>query len=654
MGSGYKVGMVQIGENFGGQYYLPYSIGLLQAYAQKHLENIRDFEFLIPFYKRMPVSEILKRFREVKIVFLSTYLWNLQYSLALARQIKMANPGCTTVFGGPQVPVRSGALETMLREYPFIDVACYGEGEVPFIRMLENFPRRSWELVPSIGFIDNGGSFVQTDCSHRISCLDDIPSPYLTGVFDALMNSDPKEQWSVLWETNRGCPFTCAFCAWGSQANNRIYKYGMDRLHDEIDWFSKNRIEFIFCCDANFGIFEKRDLKIVEKVVENKNKYEFPQAFSVQSTKNATGTIFRLQKLLNGAGLQKGVNLALQSLNGQTLGSVKRSNISTANYQELQKLFANEGIPTFSDIILGLPDETYDSFTKGVSSLIEGGQHNRIQFIDLSILENTEMADREYQEKHGLVLQKCRMASHHTSLNIDDSDEIYETEMVVVGTRTMPEYDWVRARVFAWMTSLLHFDKLLQIPFIILNRACSISYRELVEIFLIESDQYPLVSGIMSLFTGKAFAIKSGDSEYIASPEWLNIWWRADEFAFIKLCREASVSDFYDEAERILSCHLAASGLSLPAGLLHEAVDLNARLIIKPFSWDNQTIRLRNNLVEVYKSSLLGINLPLVAGNYQYEIVRDKQYFETWDAWCREVVWYGTKKGAYLYDLIEV
>jgi len=645
-----KVGLVQIGENFGGQYYLPYSVGLLQAYAQKKLENIRDFEFLVPVYKRTPIDEILAYFKDARIIIFSVYLWNLRYSLEIAKQVKLAHPNCITVFGGPQIPDRPEALETMLRKYPYIDIGCYGAGEVPIIRMLKNFPRRTWAEVPSIGFINSNDSFVQTACADRISNLDEIPSPYLEGVFDSLMKTYPEERWSALWETNRGCPFNCAFCAWGSQANNKIYKYAMERLIREIDWFSKNKIEFIFCCDANFGIFEKRDLGIVEKVAENKNKYGYPIAFSVQSTKNATKTIFELNKILNDAGLQKGVNLALQSLYEQTLKSIRRSNISIANYQDLQKMFTHEGISTFSDIIIGLPGETYESFTYGVSSLIEGGQHNRVQFINLSILENTEMAKPEYQREHGLILQECRMASHHTSLNLDNANQIHEIEHLVIGTQTMPKEYWVKARVFAWMISLLHFDKLMQIPFVILNTACSISYRELVEIFIIDDDRYPLISEINSLFTKKALSIQSGDSEYIPSPEWLNIWWRADEFAFIKSCREASISHLYEEAEQLIVQHLAESGLSLPTKLLHEAVNLNALLIKQPFAFENQRICLGYNIIEVYKAALVGINLPLLEGNCCYEIIRDKQSFTTWDDWCREIVWYGTKKGTYLYD----
>jgi radical SAM superfamily enzyme YgiQ (UPF0313 family) len=642
-----KVGLIQIGENFGGQYYLPYSIGLLQAYAQKKLVNIKDFEFLLPVYKRMPIEEIVAGFRDAQVVFFSVYIWNFKFSLEVAKGLKSAGADCLTIFGGPQVPARPEALEKLLRDHPYIDIGCYGEGEVPFLKILENLPARTWMEAPSIGFIDSNNRFVMTPLAGRIADLDEIPSPYLEGIFDALMAANLEEKWSALWESNRGCPFNCTYCTWGATPKNKVYTYGMDRVFEEIDWFSKKKIEFVFCCDANFGLFKERDLRIAEKVAENKKRFDFPQAFSVQNTKNATKTIFQLNKILNDAGLQKGVNLALQTVNGKTLQSIKRENISMKTYRDLQRMFTKAGVPTFSDMIIGLPDETYDSFTDGAAAVIAGGQHNRIQFINLTLLENSEMAEPEYRGKYGMTLQECRQISHHATL--DNEREIEETEFLVVGTRTMPKQDWIKTRIFCWMMSLLYFNKLFQIPFAILNRKYSLGYRQMVEIFLKENKKLPLISEIQTIFRDKAKAIQSGDCEYVPSPEWLNIWWPPDEYVFIKLCRESILPQFYAEAAQAVRQYSQKSGRDISDPLLQEAIDVNAQLIKKPFAAAGRQIHTSNNLLEIYNASLIGKNLPLQEGEHRYEIIRD-QTWESWDEWCREVVWYGTKKGAYLYD----
>ena len=58
----------------------------------------------------------------------------------------------------------------------------------------------------------------------------------------------------------------------------------MDRLYNELDWFGKNQIEFIFVCDANFGMLP-RDYEIVQKAIKVKQNYGYPHVLSVQGQK---------------------------------------------------------------------------------------------------------------------------------------------------------------------------------------------------------------------------------------------------------------------------------------------------------------------------------------------------------------------------------
>ena len=77
------------------------------------------------------------------------------------------------------------------------------------------------------------------------------------------MQSNPKENWIGLWETNRGCPFQCTFCDWGSATASKVSRFEMDRLEREIKWMAEKKIKYIFVCDANFGI-QKRDIEIAK------------------------------------------------------------------------------------------------------------------------------------------------------------------------------------------------------------------------------------------------------------------------------------------------------------------------------------------------------------------------------------------------------
>ena len=646
-----KVGLVQINNSFSGQSYLPYSTGLLQAYAQKHTKVPDRYKFLPHIYNRIPVKRAVEQLLEADVVGFSTYVWNIRISLEIARTVKQLRPETLIVFGGPQVP---DSAEEFLIKNSFVDITCHGEGEQIFNVVLERFPLRTWHDLPSVSYLREDGSFVSHAKVPRLTDISIVPSPYLENIFEPLMKTNPEEKWLILWETNRGCPFSCTFCDWGSSIASKVYTFDMERLFREIDWFAEHQVEFIFCCDANYGILP-RDVEISEYVAKVKKKYGYPQALSVQNTKNATERAYKVQKLLADAGLNKGVTISLQSVDPNTLKSIKRQNISLASFQELQRRFTQDRVETYSDMILGLPGETYDSFADGVSHVIENGQHNRIQFNNLAILPNAEMGDPEYQRKYGMVTVESKIINIHGSL-IEDAEAIQEMQELVIATNTMPKVGWVRTRVFCWMTALLHFDKILQIPLILLHETCSASYRELIETFSESGiDSLPILSEVRSFFLEKARDIQEGGPEYCQSKEWLNIWWPADECILIKLCFEGKLSGFYREAQEILTSFLKAKFMELPPSLMREAIELNKSLIKLPFQTEDLDLTTSYNIWEFYQSVLVGTPILLEERKCIYHINRTSVTFSSWDDWCREVVWYGNKKGAYLYgnDLVE-
>ncbi|MFA5859200.1 MAG: radical SAM protein [Elusimicrobiota bacterium] len=641
------VGLVQINNSFSGQNYFPYSLGLLVAYAQKYPGNKDLFDFLVPIYKREAVSDAVNNLEPAEIIFFSTYVWNTNISLEIAKKVKKDKPGTLIVFGGPQISIRN--TEPFLRENPFVDIACIGEGERTFNNILNCYKTGDYSNVHSIAYLKDNACH-QNVLGDRITELRDIPSPYTTGVFDSLMKANPNENWVGLWETNRGCPFSCTYCVWGSNTQDKIFQHPIEKVYEEIDWFSRNKIEFIFCCDANFGIL-KRDKDIVEHIIANKEKYGYPKAFSVQNTKNSALKIYEIYKLMSDAGLSKGVSLALQSVNPSTLESIRRSNVSTETFQELQNIFNDNKIATFTDLIIALPEETYESFRKGTSSIIENGQHNRIQFINLTILTNAEMDDLEYQKKYGFIIKESKIVNIHGNL---EADKVQESQRVVVGTHTMPKEDWIKTRVFGWMVSLLYFNKLLQVPFIIMRNKYSIPYHELFDIFMSAEKTAPIISEINKFFCEKANDIQNGGYEYCESKEWLNIWWPADELMLIKLCTGDRLSGFYREAEALIGKYLEAKHIDGYNELLHEAVALNQQLLKTPLQQTDLVVDMSYNIWDVYRAKLAGENVELSKGKYCYEIMRTDKKWQSWTDWCREVIWWSNKAGAYLYSCKKV
>ena len=639
-----KIGFVQINNSFSGHSYLPYSVGLLQSYIKKYALDPERFDFLESIYCRTSVNEVINRFRLANVVGFSVYVWNFQLSLAIAKKLKEKNNEIKIIFGGPHVP---DDAEDFLKKNSFIDVAVHGEGEAIYLSILENFDKRYWSNIPSLSYIKDN-SFYKTPKAHRIKDIGIIPSPYLDGSFDKIILNNPGQSWLALWETNRGCPFKCTFCDWGSATAAKVTKFDMSRIEKEVEWFARNKIEFIFCCDANFGML-KRDFEIVEMVAASKKKTGYPHALSVQSTKNGLEKNYKILKFLSDNGLNKGVSLSMQSLDINTLEAIKRDNISNNVYHELQNRFTKDGIETYSDLIIALPNETFKSFASGIFQLIENGQHNRIQFGNLSILPNAEMGEKSYQEKYKMEIVKTKIINIHGE-RIDSGDNIYEFQELVVSTNTMSRKDWVKARSFAWWVAFLHFNKIFQIPILFLRHYYKLSYQEIFMSFTKLKKKFKILNECNDFFEKEAYSVQNGEEEYKYSKEYLGIYWPQDEYLFIELVLKNKMNLFYKECFALFKSLLESKGYSNEEiKFLKDSIKLNSSLIKKPFVKKNLTVRLCSDQYSYIKSILVGDKKELKKVTTSYSINRSNKVYNKIDEWLREVVWYGNKKGAYLY-----
>jgi len=671
-----KVGLVQLNNSFSDQYYLPLSVGMLQAYAQKHLAYSKDYEFALPIFNFMPVEEASEMLSDCDIVGFSCYVWNEQNSLAIAKDYNRRNPKGIVIFGGPQVPdskkqfrpdrtvelnadelkrKRIHFTEDFHRAHSFIDIACHGESERVFKMILEQMARdgcRDLSRIPSISFMDAAGGFHYNNKIERMKDeeLAQTPSPFTSGVFDKLMDAHPDKKWIKMYETNRGCPYACRYCDWGGATEDRISKFPMEQIYADIMWAGEHRIPYEFLCDANFGLLV-RDIQVAEFFAESKAKYGFPEGVSTQNAKNPKPHTLRALKILEKAGLNKATVMSQQSLNPATLKAVGRSNMKMDEYYDIQKQLAAQGVYTMTDIILPMPEETYESIISAISTLIKNGQHNRIQFNNLSILRNTEMGNPEYQEHFGYEIVRTKIINIHGKKN-DSISGIEEYQELVVATKSMPPEMWMKSRTLCWGTGLFYFNKLLQIPMIVLYKEYGMDYGEILHLLCEKFRDYgrfPIFEEIRDLFIQMAKGMRRGREEYIHAPQWLDIWWPPEEYALIKLCVEDKFADFYREAEEVLSQFLAQKGKNISAQLLRDCITLNQLLIKIPFQKEDVEIHLNYNILGFYHGILTGKEVPLQNASCSYVIDRTSETWQSWDDWCRKMVWYGNRKGAYLY-----
>ena len=141
---------------------------------------------------------------------------------------------------------------------------CHGEGEAVFTALLDRerdarFLRRARESA-SFDFRWSSSSRIRR--RHGFEDLETIPSPFTSRcVRRSVRRSSPDDRWVMIWETNRGCPFSCSFCDWGSATNSKVFRFEVARLGAGSDLMAERTLGFVLDADANFGAL-KRDLEI--------------------------------------------------------------------------------------------------------------------------------------------------------------------------------------------------------------------------------------------------------------------------------------------------------------------------------------------------------------------------------------------------------
>ncbi len=439
--------------------YLPLVSGLLRAFAETFPQVRAAYEFMPFLFYRGAPEAIIAAHDNPSVAAFSVSMWNEQLNLKVAAAVKERYPDCLIVFGGPQVPHHP---QEYFAEHPFIDVAVRAEGEEAFAEILiRSLSSRDFAGIAGAAYRGKAGECIRNDQEReRAKDLDLYPSPYLEGLFDDLMASTAKGTFSfqAIIETNRGCPFPCTFCFWGAGGLMTKYRFhGVDRVAREIEWCAKNKIAYVFNADSNFGM-HNRDAEIAQILVDTKKKYGFPDKFRTCFGKNTDDKIFKIAMLLHEHGMEKGITLARQSNNKQVLKNIKRQNIKLSTYESLQHRFNESNIPVYSELILGLPGENYETWTTGIEEMLQSGLKNQLFTYLLQVYPNTEMAVPAYRKEFGMVIKRIALTEIHAGIRRNEL--VPEFEDIVISTNSMSLDEWRRMARFSWLLMALHSLKL--------------------------------------------------------------------------------------------------------------------------------------------------------------------------------------------------
>lgn len=615
--------------------YLPYTSGVIIANAFANEQVAAAYEFKEFIFLRKNIEEAVAEMENPAVVGFSNYVWNTEYHLALASEIKKHFPDCITVFGGHNIPQSTDFLE----ENAQVDYLCFGEGEVTFGTVLNAIENGNIESTPNIAYRKNDKCFMG---EIKPVCLPDYVSPYLNGMFDEVLKKYPSIEFNTILETSRGCPNSCAYCDWGPLKEKTRF-FPLEKVLAEIDWIGRNKIRFVWGADANFGI-GKNDLEIADALVAAKEKYSYPERVRINYSKGNSERVREIVRRFNRKGIDReGATLSLQSLSPVVLENIGRKNMSLDRLSKHFSVYHEEGLQVYSELILGLPGETYDSFADGICKLFEIGQHFIFEVYHCIVLPNSLLGQKDYMQKHGIKTSNSEIVRFHCT---SDAYYIPEKINIITETATMPCADWQKSSLFAAFTQAMHACGLLRCFSVYAFHELNVGYRRFYEGLMdyIESGAAPYTNSLYQHVKASFAELAKGINPRFIAPHVGNLVW--DHYEYMFLCISANIDKFLGEMMPYLRTVIEDENV------LSQLADYQKATLRRP-NEATAECETEYNFNEYFRNIYINKYSAPEKGRFR-TVFTDSNTVDGWENFGKFVVWYG-KMGSKSYkDTVKV
>lgn len=422
---------------------MPLGIGYMKAVMDQKLKGHHSKVFAYPDKLEKAIKEVVP-----DVLMLTNYTWNEALSMHFAKQLRKLNPGSLIVMGGPNIPIEDIRRKAFMQLHHYLDLYALGEGDFFAADLVQLYIDSEFdkeklftqEIHSSVYKKD--GTFTVTPLLPRTKNIDDIPSPWLTGVLDEFFDGTMVP----LFETNRGCPFSCTFCVQGTKWYNKVNNFSLERIREEIMYIAeKISIDFpqqkmLRIADPNFGMYT-RDIEIASYIGETQRRFQYPLIIDATTGKNKAENIIQTMEQVNGALV---LYQAVQSLDDEVLENIQRSNIKLDAYKSLQVHIKGRGLKSSSDLILGLPGETLEKHLQSLEKIINSGT-DKLNNFQAMLLKGSDLDTDECRQKYGFKTM-YRLLPKAYGKYFDEL--VLDTEEIIVGSKDLSFEEYLRARKY--------------------------------------------------------------------------------------------------------------------------------------------------------------------------------------------------------------
>ena len=464
--------------------FLPYVWAILKSYWERHGEGRDHYEWLPPIFLNGETGALLQPYGEtaIDVLGLSCYTWNWARQCDIAKRVKTLYPRCLVVAGGPDPDYKD---REFFRKHPYIDAIAVKDGEITFSRILGKLMRDDRDLRDMRGLYlagDGPEGHLYTGPAEVPTVFDH--SPYLDqrDYYERLVEGHRPGAFHATWETNRGCPYSCSFCDWGSSTMSKVRRFEMARIEADVDMLARLGTAYVMTADANFGILD-RDLAVADLVIAAHEKYGWPQMFYYSAAKNNPERAIEIARKFARAGLCPTHTLAIQHTRKEVLAATDRANISAEKQVAAAQALMESQIPINVQLILGIPGDTCELWKGCLADLMEWGIHEDYDTYFYSLLPNAPAAEMAFREKWEMeTLDRIVFSDTAQPWKPGDVSLMKMTKSrIVVRSKTFSRDDWVRMFTYVALVKALHNASVTRLIAIYLRLTHDVPYLEFYE-----------------------------------------------------------------------------------------------------------------------------------------------------------------------------
>jgi len=372
--------------------YIHASMGLRYLYA--NMGDLQGNTRLIEFNINSRVMDIAETLLEdhPDIIGIGVYIWNATETLQLVQLIKTISPETIIVLGGPEVSYEFEQQQLV----SYADFVITGQADIAFRELCEDLNDNRKPINKII---------------HPLPFeLSEIQLPY------AYYNDEDVRNRVIYVEASRGCPFKCEFCL--SSLDKTVYPFDLDIFLDEMQKLYLRGVRHFKFVDRTFNLKADTSIRIMEFFLNkmdsanSENLFLHFELIPDHLPEKLKSTIARFPD----GSLQ--FEIGIQSFDDNTQKIISRKQDNNKTNENIIWLKNETSAHLHTDLIVGLPGESIETFATGFNKLVKLNPHE-IQVGILKRLRGTPIIrhTEEYNIRYNPVAPYNILSNRDISFN---------------------------------------------------------------------------------------------------------------------------------------------------------------------------------------------------------------------------------------------